>query len=172
MAEAAKALALPTPAEIDELAIRFDKKKTAVLDATLAQRAAAEELEKVKQECVDLVGKFGSQHVQKSKLLHGAKWEIMGTFGTFTSTDAAAVERLRLLLVEKSQTRLLKRLFASTVRWTLRSTARAEILKPGVDDDIRSSFAVCEVTKDKSPTIEARPLVRPAYAEPSRGIRA
>lgn len=157
MAEPAKALQTPpTAAAIDEIAILYDQKKALVLEATLAQREAAEELEKVKQICITLVSSFGSQHAEKSKLVHGLKWEIMGTFGTSTSMDAAAVERLRLHLQESKQTRLLKRLFESTTRWLLKSTARAEILKPGVGDDVRAIFAVCAVTKDSSPKIDAR----------------
>src|ERR1700722_9212838 len=134
MAEAAKALqSVPTAGEIEKLAILYDEKKAAVLDATLAQRSAAEELETIKAQCVTLVIKFGSAHAQKSKLLHGLKWEIVGTFGSSTSIDAAAVERLRLHLVENKKTRLLKRLFEATTRWALKSTARAEILKPDID---------------------------------------
>ena len=113
-------------------------------------------METIKAQCVTLVIKFGSAHAQKSKLLHGLKWEIVGTFGSSTSIDAAAVERLRLHLVENKKTRLLKRLFEATTRWALKSTARAEILKPDIDDEIRASFSLCEVTKDNSPSITVR----------------
>jgi hypothetical protein len=162
MAEPAKALqSVPSAAEIDALAILYNEEQVKVLDAILATRAAQKALEDTKDKCVELVRKFGSAHAQKSKLVHGLKWEIMGTFGASTSIDAAAVERLRVNLQESKQTRLLKRLFESSTRWVLKSTARAEILKPGVGDDVRAAFAVCEVTKDNSPKIEAR-LKKPA----------
>jgi hypothetical protein len=157
MAEPAKALiAVPSPAEVDKIAILYDAKKERVLQATLAQRAASEELELVQKQCVELVSKFGSAYAEKSKLLHGLKWEIMGTFGASTSIDSAAVETLRSFLTANKQTRLLKRMFESTTRWALKSTARAEILKDDVSAKARALFAACEVTKDRSPSIQAR----------------
>jgi hypothetical protein len=157
MAEPAKALiSPPSPAEVDKLAILYAAGKEKVLQATLAQRKAAEELEVVQQQCVALVSKFGSSHAEKSKLLHGLNWELMGTFGTSSSTDSAAVETLRSFLAANKQTRLLKRLFESTTRWALKSTARAEILKEDVSTKVRALFAACEVTKDRSPSIQAR----------------
>jgi hypothetical protein len=156
MAEPAKALAPPSQAEIDELAIQYNQEQQKVLDALLATRQAQQFLEDTKQKCVDLVSKFGSAHAEKSKLLHGRKWEIMGTFGASTSIDAAAVETLRTFLAADKQTRLLKRLFESTTRWALKSTARAEILKDDVSAKARALFAACEVTKDRSPSIQAR----------------
>jgi hypothetical protein len=39
---------------------------------------------------------FGSSHAEKSKLLHGITQEMMVTFGSAVSIDAAAVERFRL----------------------------------------------------------------------------
>lgn len=147
----------PTAAEIEQLAKDYVDKKAKVLEAMLSQRSATAELEPLHEKCTELVKKFGSAHATKSKLLHGLAWEIMGTFGASTSTDAAAVERLRARLEETSQTRLLKRLFDKTVRWTLKPTARTEILRPDVGDEIRGLFAVCEVTKDKAPSIEVRP---------------
>ena len=157
MAEASKGvLRPPTAAEVDELAILYDKLKAKLFDQTLAQKAAADELAAAKEKCVELLTSFGSTRAEKSKLLHGLKWEIMGTFGTSTSVDAAAVERLREHLSTDGETRLVKRLFEKTIRWTLRSTARAEILKDDVPAKVRALFAACEVTKDKSPAIDAR----------------
>lgn len=149
-------IVLPSPKEIDELAIRYNKEQQKVLDAVLATRQAQKFLEDTKLECIELVRKFGGAHASKSKLLHGLKWEAMLTEGTSTSVDAAAVERLRVSLKEQNQTRLLKRLFESATRWTLKSTARAEILKPDVGDDVQALFAVCEVTKPSTPKLEVR----------------
>lgn len=147
----------PTAAEIEKLAREYVDRKAKVLEAMLAQRKAAADMDPLHEKCTELVKQFGSAHATKSKLLHGLDWEIMGTFGASTSTDAAAVERLRSKLEETKQTRLLKRLFDKTVRWTLKPTARTEILRPDVDDEIRGLFAVCEVTKDRAPSIEVRP---------------
>ena len=62
----------------------------------------------------------------------------------------------RLDLVAQKKTRILKRLFESATRWTLKSTARAEILKPDIGDDVRANFAACEVTKPSTPKLEVR----------------
>jgi len=146
----------PNPAEVDQIAIRYVAAKAKVLEAMLAQRAAQKDLETIAENCIAEVRQFGSAHATKSKLLHGLKWELMATFGSSTSIDAAAVEQLRIHLQETKQTRLLKRMFESVTRWSLKSTARAEILKPDVSDEVRAKFAVCEVTKDRSPSLEAR----------------
>jgi hypothetical protein len=146
----------PTAMEVDKLALEYDELKRALFDATLARVAAQEALEPVEHRLVELVSRCGSAHAQKSKLVHGLKWEIMGTFGTSTSVDSAAVERLRLELTANKKTRLVRRLFDATVRWTLKSTARAEILKPDVPDFARSLFVACEVTKDRSPMLTVR----------------
>jgi hypothetical protein len=155
MAALAK-LEAPTAAQVDTLALEYTTLKDALLQATLARVAAQEKLEPVEAKLVDLVSQCGSAHAQKSKILHGLRWEIMGTFGKSTSIDAAAVERLRLHLLNTGKTRLLKRLFESTVRWDLKSTARAEILKPDITDDVRANFVACEVTKDRSPSLTVR----------------
>jgi hypothetical protein len=156
MAQEREILKAPTAAEVDKLAKDYVDLKAKVLESVLATRAANEKLDPVERDLVELVRKFGSVHAEKSKLLHGLHWEIMGTFGTSTSTDAAAVEHLREHLVKTENTRLLKRLFDKTVRWALRSTARAEILKADVPCEVRALFAACEVTKDRSPLITAR----------------
>lgn len=156
MATASKAPVLPSPAEVDELCIEYDKAKLKVLDAVLAAKAAQDELALLKDPLVDLASKFGSVHASKSKLLHGRKWEAMLTEGTSTSIDSAAVETLRLDLVAQKKTRILKRLFESATRWSLKSTARAEILKPDIGDDVRARFAECEVSKPSTPKLEVR----------------
>jgi hypothetical protein len=147
----------PTAAEVEKLAQEYVDQKENVLQAAIAQRAAQQELEPLHEKCIELVTKFGSAHATKSKLLHGLEWEIMGTFGSSTSIDAAAVEILRSRLIATKQTRLLKRLFDKTIRWTLKSTARAEILREDVPSGPRALFAACEVTKDRAPSIEVRP---------------
>ena len=157
MATASKALlVLPSPAEVDELCIEYDKAKADVLEALLEAKEKQVKLDSLKGPLVDLASKFGSVHASKSKLLHGRKWEAMLTEGTSTSIDAAAVETLRLDLVAQKKTRILKRLFESATRWTLKSTARAEILKPDIGDDVRANFAACEVTKPSTPKLEVR----------------
>jgi hypothetical protein len=162
MASASKALiAPPTPDEVEKLSLEYNKLKDELLQAMLASTKCGDDLAPVKEKCIDLVRKFGTAHAKKSKLLHGIRWEIMGTFGSSSSADAAAIENLRLHLLNVKKTRLLKLMFEMTPRWTLKETARAEILKPGIDDEIRALFALCEVTGSSTPKLEVR-LKQPA----------
>jgi hypothetical protein len=157
MAAAAKALAVPpTPEEVEKLALEYNKLKDELLEAILASKVAGDDLTPVKTKCIELVRKFGTAHAKKSKLLHGIKWEMMATFGSSTSPDAAAIENLRQHLLTVKKTRLLKLMFEMTPRWTLKETARVEILKPGIDDEIRALFALCEVPSDSTPKLEVR----------------
>jgi hypothetical protein len=154
-------LKAPTAAEVDKLATEYVQAKAKFITLTLESRDAGKRVDEIEARIIPLVRQFGSAHAEKSKLLHGLKWELMGTFGSSTSIDAAAVERLRLRLVKGKATRLLGRLFEATTRWSLTPTARAEILKVDVPAEVRSDFAACEVTKERSPKIEARPKEKP-----------
>ena len=157
MASTSKALiALPSPAEIEKLALEYNKLKDELLEAILESKTLGAELAPVKEKCIEWVRQFGTAHAKKSKLLHGIKWEMMATFGSSSSADAAAIEKLRQHLLTVKKTRLLKLMFEMTPRWTLKETARVEILKPGVDDEIRALFALCEVPSDNTPKLEVR----------------
>lgn len=147
---------LPSPEQIDALCVEYNEAELDVEAFEDTLKIGREALAGLKQPLIDLVNKFGGAHGKKSKLLHGIEWELMGTFGTSNVTDPGAVDRLRTVLVESKRTRLLKRLFEMVPRWNLKSTARAEILKPGVDEDVRALFAVCEVTTASTPKLEVR----------------
>jgi hypothetical protein len=49
--------------------------------------------ERMREDLICVVEEFSSAHADKSKLLHGIQYEIMGTFGVTTRIDAAAAER-------------------------------------------------------------------------------
>ena len=54
--------------------------------------------EKMKGDLICLVDEFGAAHAEKSKILHGLQYEMVGTFGASTSIDAAAVQRFATAL--------------------------------------------------------------------------
>ncbi len=146
----------PTAAQVDALAKEYKALEDAYFEATLASKAALEPLEKKKDELRELVAKFGSAHAEKSKLLHGIAFEIMATFGTSTSIDAAAVELFRLALVKAKQARLLKKLFEKTVRWTLNPTAAVIVKSEKLSKSLLALYSQCEVVKAKTPSVQVR----------------
>lgn len=118
------------------------------------------------------VGKFGSAHYEKSKILHGIGLEAMATFGQSSSIDNAAVETFRLALYKAKQARVLKRIFEKTVRWKLLPQAsaflRGEHEAGKFPDKLFLLFARCTVTKEKTPVLE----IRPKNARPDNDLHA
>jgi len=156
----------PTPEEADEFAAEFDRLCTALAEAQAEAKLKIGKLSlpvvKLKQELIELVRNFGGPHREKSKLLHGIAWELMATFSQSISQDTAAVERLRVELKKKKQTRLLKKLFTEDKRWTFSSNA-AEILKAEkLSPKLMALVLQCFVTTDRTPTLDVRPKKKAA----------
>jgi hypothetical protein len=164
MASPAKALVPLSPAEVEALAAEYRKLQEQIAEndiaANLANRPLVARLDEIWELALAQVRKFGSAHAEKSKLLYGLTLEFMGTFGSSSSIDAAAVEAFRLALVKAKKARLLKRIFEKTVRWTLTAQASAILLKEHaaktVPDKLFAAFARCTVSKDRTPTLVVR----------------
>lgn len=152
----------PMPAELDARAEAFHQ-----LDLDL--EAAKKKIEETRKQVADqetalieLVRLCGGPHAQKSKILHGIVWEIVATFGQYTTQDSAAIERFRQGLVKAKKTRLLKKIFTADVRWTLLASA-AEIVKTEkLSPTLMSLLLQCSVTGDKKPSLDVRPKKKPA----------
>jgi hypothetical protein len=150
----------PSPAEVEALAEEMVQLKAKVAEITLDATAKAtthiQRLEELKATATDWIRRFGSAHAEKSKLLHGVLYEIMGTFGMSTSIDAAAVEAFRLALVRAGQAKLLRSIFDKSVRFDLKP-GYAEIIK-GVKLKPRllALYARCSVSTPKTPVITPR----------------
>lgn len=134
-----------------------DKEKAfAVEVAPLATR-----LLELKKTLIEDVRQFGSTHEKKSKLLSGYDFEVMGTFGSTTSIDGAAVTSFREGLKKAGQTRLLKQIFDQAIRWNLKSGASKVISAAHEAGKLPNKlfvlFAACTVTKDSTPRLEVRP---------------
>jgi hypothetical protein len=156
----------PTPEEADEFAIEFDRLYQVLSEATAEAKTKVENalvpVTRLKRELIELVRNFGGPHREKSKLLHGIAWELMATFSQSTTQDGVAVERLRLALKKKKQTKLLKKLFTEDKRWTFSSNA-AEILKgEKLTLKIMALVLQCFVTTDRTPTLDVRPKKKAA----------
>ncbi len=83
----------PNGETVDAYAAEFKRLEKDLKAATEKAADAAAPFKAVKEQLILLVKKYGSQHAEKSKLLHGLAWELMGTFGQSTTQDAAAIQR-------------------------------------------------------------------------------
>ncbi len=117
-----------TPAEIDVKAAEYHSLEQALARAKAAAAKAQEPLDKLKDELIEIVSKFGSAHAEKSRLMRGINEEMIVTFGQSVRVDAAAVEKFRLALAERDQSRLASKMFEKTIRFSL---------KPGHDAIVR-----------------------------------
>lgn len=164
MATAAKPVPL-APAKVEELAAEYRNlaSKIAGIEKKAIEDAAPHKkrLDEVWEVLVPQVRNFGSTHAEKSKLLYGLELEVMGTFGSTTAIDAAAVETFRLALVKMKQARLLKTIFEKTVRWTLAAQASAFLRKEHdagrIPNKLFLLFARCSVPKNLTPKLVVRP---------------
>src|SRR6266852_10006769 len=145
----------PSPAEVDLKAKEYLHLKDEV--ASILKKAADDantatvRMAELREEMTELVTKYGSAHAEKSKLLHGIDYEIMGTFGQSVSIDNAAVERFRLELVKEQQSRLLRKLFDKTVRWTLSPIAATIVKGEKLGKSLLALYSQCEVVTPRTP---------------------
>jgi hypothetical protein len=156
MSAAAATDPCPKPADVDQLAKEYLKLKEDFLQAKLAATEIGTNLEAKAETLRLIVGRFGSSHAEKSKLLHGIKHEVMVTYGQSVSIDAAAVENFREALKQAKQSRLLNTIFQKTIRWTLQPQASELIRGSRLTDKMRALAAKCEVIKPKTPSVTVR----------------
>jgi hypothetical protein len=149
-------MSAPSPAQVDAKAEQYRRLKSALDEATQEAKRQCMPLAQLKEELVQLVRDFGSAHKEKSHLLHGITFEMMATFGSAVTIDAAAVERFRLALLESNQSRLLKRVFQKDERWTMSPQAATIIKGEKLSDALLAIFSQCEVVKQKSPSLVVR----------------
>ena len=142
--------------QIDTLAKQYLAVKDKAMQAKLEVRACEREMEAKGELLRKAVEEFGGAHAEKSKIVHGLKYEAVVTFGQSVSIDAAAVENFQLALVKEDKPRLLKKLFDKTIRWTLNPQASEFVRGEKLSDRLRSLFAKCQVVKERTPTLTVR----------------
>lgn len=150
----------PSPAEVESVAQEMislkGKLSEIYTDAELEAHHYSVRLDELKALAIDWIQKFGSAHAEKSKLLHGVLYEIMGTFGMSTSIDAAAVEAFRIGLVKAGQAKLLRRIFSKTVRFDLKADYAQIIQSVKLKPKLLALYARCSVSSPRAPVITPR----------------
>jgi hypothetical protein len=150
----------PAAADVDAVAKEMIHLKVEVdrinASATKEILPLAKRAGELREQALTWLKEFGSAHAEKSKLLHGVLYEIMGTFGSSTSIDAAAVEAFRLGLVKAGKSRMLKLVFEKSVRWSLRPEFAAVIKGTRLPEKLLALYSQCQVTKEKTPAIMPR----------------
>jgi hypothetical protein len=146
----------PNPQEIDKLSKEYLELKDKLFTAQLAAGEISQQVTLKGELLKQMVSDFGSAHAEKSKLLHGLKYEAMATFGQTVSIDAAAVETFRDALRQAKQVRLLGKLFEKTIRWSLNPEASKIVRGSTLSKKLVDLFAKCEVVKSRTPTLQVR----------------
>jgi hypothetical protein len=146
----------PAAADVEEKALQYFALKDALAKALKAAADAQIPLDVLKSELIEMVSEFGSAHAEKSKILHGLSNEIMVTFGQSVSIDAAAVERFRLQLAEDGQSRLSKKIFQATTRWSLAPNSSEVIKGSKLSKTLLALYSQCEVIKSRAPSLVVR----------------
>jgi hypothetical protein len=157
MNAAPQLITVPTQADVDRLAEEYQALENEFDKAEAELKAVAVKLDQKANVLIEMVRNFGSAHAEKSKLVHGIRFEIMSTYGVSTSVDGAAVERFRLELVKAKQARLLKKIFDKTIRWNLSPMASVIIkAEKKLSNKLLALYAQCAVTKLKKPSLIVR----------------
>jgi hypothetical protein len=155
----------PNAEQVDEQALEYKRLEKILNEAKVSydavKKAEGAQLGKLHLALIDLVREFGGKHAAKSKILHGIEWELMATFGESNGIDAAAVERLRVMLKEAGLTRLLKKLFTEEKSYRLAPNA-AEILKAEgkLPDELAVAALACFTFTPRTPQLDVRPKKR------------
>jgi len=161
MATAPKILVPFSPAEVDALAQEYKDLEKKIADIHLKanddMRLPGARLDELRELFLESVSRFGSAHAEKSKIIHGIGFEIMATFGSSSSIDNAAVEIFRIALTRAKLTRLLKKVFEKTIRWSLARNAAEVIRSTQLLPKLHLLFSQCIVVKDRTPTLIVRP---------------
>lgn len=151
----------PNAEQVDAHAQEYKRLEKILDDAKIAyaavKKAEGAQLDKLHLALIELVRAFGGKHAEKSKILHGIEWELMATFGESHGIDAAAVERLRLVLKAAKQTRLLKKLFTEETSWRLAPNA-AELLRAEgkLPEEIAVAALACFTFAPRTPQLDVR----------------
>jgi len=146
----------PSPPDLDALAKEYLSLKDAVLSAKLAYAEAQNQMELKAESLKDLVSKFGGAHAEKSKILHGTRYEMVCTFPQELKQDAAAIEVFRGALKAADQSRLLNKVFDKTIRWTLNPKASEIIRGTKLSSKLQALWATCIVVESGTPRLQVR----------------
>lgn len=148
--------ACPSPTEVDELALEFCRLEERVDKAYAIAQALDEPLENYRERLILVAEQFGQPHAQKSKLLVGAASEIVATFGSTRTIDAAAVAKFREGLQKAGRVRILRQFFEECVTWRLIDGADGLLRRQQMSDHLQALFSHCFVERAKAPILKVR----------------
>lgn len=152
----------PSPIEVDQLAKEYKQLKDRLFEAKLAQTEIQQKLDLKAKHLLELVRLEGSGHRDKSYLLYGVEWEIMGTFGQQLMTDSLAVEQFRAAAKKELKPKQFSQMFEELVTYRLLSTASDFVRNSKLSRKLGDLFARCQMIKDKTPTLTVRPRSKSA----------
>ena len=146
----------PSPAEVDELALEFSRLESRVSEAYRVADELDRPREAYEERLVLLVEEYGQPHATKSRLLVGTSTELLATFGSTRSIDAAAVEAFRVALKAAGQTRIFAKLFEQCIVWRLAEGSDAIIRGEQLSDRLQAAYARCFTEKPRAPSLKVR----------------
>jgi hypothetical protein len=146
----------PSPAEVDELVLEFSRLESKALEAYRVAEELERPREAFEERLVLLVEEWGSPHASKSKLLVGTSSEVLATFGSTRSIDAAAVEGFRIALQQAGRVRVIKKLFEECISWRLVDGADSIIRGEQLSDRLQAAYARCFTEKPRAPSLKVR----------------
>lgn len=147
----------PRPDEVDRIAAHYIVLRDKADQALQAAVAATAPVEKLRGMLVSLVTKHGSRHADKSKILHGVKFELVGTFGTSRTLDKAAVLRFQEACIKAKHGLVFRKVFTAEVGYRVASKAAEYIRGWKLPTRLIAMFAACEVVTQLSPRLQVRP---------------
>ena len=155
MAEAAAA-AVPTPQRIDELSEEYGLLFRRAAKARAALEKAMAPLNKLHEELLEMVGAHGSRHAEKSKILHGAAFEMVATYGEITSLDQAAVGNFHVAMMKANKGIVFRKLFEVQISFSKTIEASEVIRCVGLPDKLLALYSLCETSKPRKPSLKVR----------------
>lgn len=146
----------PSPTQVDELAKEYRALEDKFLKATLAMQEAMKPLAEKKKELIALVRESGTAHREKSWLLHGIGFEIMGTFSQRVSLDGVAVDKFREAAKAELTKKQFFQIFEMVITYRPLATAAEFVRTSKLSRKLKALHDACQVIKDNSPTLVVR----------------
>jgi hypothetical protein len=149
---------VPKPAQIDALILEYNQAKAEVDALKATMEISQAKADAIKVRLIEMVKKFGGRHTEKSMKLAGLHNEAMVTTGTRTTTDAAAVEKLRAYLGTQEIPGLSTKFFTEHVTYSLvdgpTEVLRTLDIPTRIRTKIKSLLGVCFTIVTNAPSLK------------------
>lgn len=168
---AAETFRKPTPAEIDDLAVRYQAAKADLTDS----KAVFESLE---QEMITMVSEYGIvvPRAEKSRRLAGIRAELTVTKSDTLTINDSRVDDLKSALEANGYGEFFRRLFAERKKWEVvegaESALKAESLPKRLAEKVMNLWGRCISVRPKKPSLKVVLLDPAAPAKRSRKAKS